>query len=292
MRNRVIDGSANSAGPSSGKAFIGIALLGIALFSFPWFAPSAPTNQYGLAVFPNTGLVVPTAIAGLTSQSGQAATATLAASAGNIFSLPQFTAAYAGEVSARPSGFFSFISLSSPLSAGVYKYDNDVKLAVNATGVPIAGPIEVAYLNLTGGAQLCENFNMSEANTKDIMGFLFGSHKNVCRSTDSLAGLDPAASVNYWMSTLASSYGLSLNYQTEYQSSYNGTPCTYIAGTISNAGAQSGVGAFEMCVSDMYYVPLSFVTRFNMSGYTISMGLNATSVAGAANGQVVDSVPG
>jgi hypothetical protein len=290
MRNGGIYGSARSAGSDAGAAFLGIALIGIALFSLPWFAPSTPTNQYGLAVFQNTSQPVPAALAGLTSLSSQAATEKLATAAGNVFGLPQFSAAYAGTASVRPSGFFSFISLSSPLSAGVYKYGNDLRLTVNATGIPLVGPVTVTYANLTGGTVLCENFNDSKLNSGDIMGVVFGSHKNVCKPSGALVGLNPAASVDFWMSKLAN-YGLSLNYQTEYQSVYNGTPCTYLAGSVSPPGSQSGNGAFEMCVSDTYYVPLSFVAQFTLKGYPISLGLNATSVSNIANRAVVDAVP-
>jgi hypothetical protein len=191
----------------------------------------------------------------------------------------QFTAQYAGIVHLKPSGVGSLTTFSSPINYGIYKYNNDVKLAINATGIPVLGTRTIVYVNpVNGSAVTCTNFKTTANLT--------------CTHSDSVSGINLTQLSSWDISSALSSYGITLDYQTTYQSIYNGVPCTFLSGTITLNG-QPGSGIFEECVSDTLYVPLSYSAYFSgASSGTIAFNLNETAIGNYSQSQYVGSVPG
>ena len=68
-----------------------------------------------------------------------------------------------------------------------------------------------------------------------------------------------------------------------------------MSGAIAQASSNdstTGTGAFDICVSDKYYVPLSFSMYFKSAQSSISVNLNETSISNSSDKSYVDSLPG
>jgi hypothetical protein len=275
-------------GVFDGKFFAVTGAFGIMLFSFLWFG--SPPPAYALPVFPNMGGAVPSALAGITSQSGQAGLEMLARASASIPNESQFTAAYAGSASLSFSGFpMSLISVNSPLGISASRYANDFKVAIGLKSVPLVGQVNLTYLNLTSGSLLCSNMNLTNLKTLSVWNLIFGSHSTACSKSASFSGGTPSAYADQAASQL-SAYGIGLTFLNEYQSAYEGQPCTYLSGSITQA-SQGGTGVFGMCVSDTYYVPLSLAVHFNNTVGTMTAGVNETAIGAYSQRQSVDAVP-
>ena len=272
-----------------GKLFAFTGVFGMMLFSFLWFG--SPPPAYALPAFPNTGGAVPPALANMTSQSSRAGLETLVRASTALPNESQFTVAYSGSASLSFSNFpMSLISVNSPLNISASRYANDFRVNLDLKSAPLIGQVNLTYLNLTGGSLLCSNVNVTDFKTGNIWGLLFGSHTPACTGFSSFAGGTPSRYADQVFSQL-SAYGVGLAFQNEYQSTYEGQPCTYLSGTITQP-SQGGAGVFGMCVSDAYYVPLSMAVHFNNSAETLTAGVNETAIGVHSQKQAVDAVPG
>jgi hypothetical protein len=241
------------------------------------------------APFVDTHTPVPPAISNLTAQGGQAAAASLLKPAANTLSANQLTVNYVGVITVAPSGgYLGWASLSSPIRASAYKYGNDVKLAANATDVPFMGPASLVYANLSSGSWVCTDFNMSALEHEDFAALLGGSRKVSCSGSGAL----PIGNLTAMLSGVLLYQGFTMNFSSEYQSSYNGTPCTYLAGTMERGGAQPANGTFGTCVSDKYYLPLTLAAVLDNGAGTVTISLNATEISTSSQLQDADSLPG
>ncbi|MDE1834311.1 MAG: hypothetical protein KGH64_03155, partial [Candidatus Micrarchaeota archaeon] len=118
-----------------------------------------------------------------------------------------------------------------------------------------------------------------------------GSHQITCSVGSSLAGLDLNRLVLFNFTQL-SNMGIQFDYNTEYQSSYNNQPCTFVAGTVSSEWDSSVNGLFQMCISDVYYAPLSFSISMTSSQGAFAANLNETSITNSSSLSYVTSLPG
>jgi hypothetical protein len=256
---------------------------------------STTPNQAQLPQFQNTGGTVPAAFSSILSQPSLEATQSLAAlSAGYLSSTTRFSVSYKGVLYIQPSGAIGAIaSVSSPLYMNESKYGASTKLSLNATSIPILGNGRLVYAALANGTFTCTNFNASDLSASNITKLLSISHGMSCIRSGTLAGVNISSIAKFNLSSL-SSLG-ALNYTKDYQSTYKGSPCTYIAGnmvqTTSN-GITTGTGEFGECMSDTYYVPLSFAISFSGSSGSASIDLNETSIGNYSNSSYVNSLPG
>jgi len=207
----------------------------------------------------------------------------------------RFTVYYNGSVYIQPAGIVGTIAtIDSPLYFTESKYGTDTKLYINATQLPLLGDGVIAYLNLTNGTISCTNFNASALSTKNYWKALLSNRSVSCIRSNSLAGINLANIAAFNLSIL-NELGLQMQYITEYQSTYKGVPCTYISGIITqNASniSSTGNGAFEMCDSDIYYVPLSFELYFSNNKAKVSVSQNESVIGNYSQQSYVDSVPG
>jgi hypothetical protein len=271
-----------------GKLFAVSGLFGVMLFSFLWFG--SPPPAYALPAFPNTGGTVPSALAGIASQSGRAGLETLARASASVPNESQFTVSYAGKASLSFSHFpLSLISVNSPLGIAASRYANDFKVGMDLESLPVIGQGNLTYVNLTTGSLLCSNVNVTSLKVGNFWNLLFGPRAVTCRNFAAFSGGAPADYADSMISQV-SNYGVALTFGSEYQSVYEGQPCTYISGNL-NESSQGGAGVFGMCISDAYYVPLSLAVHFSNSAEVLTAGVNETTIGAYSQKQAVDSLP-
>jgi len=256
------------------------------------------TKQYApqLPKFQNTSGTIPYELSNVLTQSDQQTTTQITALTQNhTAAVTLFTVSYNGSVYVLPAGIVGSITqVNSPLHIIESKYGQDRKLYINATQLPILGAGEIVYLNLTNGTFSCTNFNASAIETKNYWEALLSNRSVSCIRSNSLAGIN-LENIALFNLTTFTDLGLQLQYRTEYQSTYKGVPCTYISGIITqNASNISsyGSGEFEMCESDIYYVPLSFELYFSNGRAEVSVSQNETSIGNYSQQSYVDSMPG
>lgn len=205
-----------------------------------------------------------------------------------LANVTQFTIMYSGTLQA--SG--SVISISSPISINDYIYGNQHRFEVNVSNVEALGSAEVTYLNITNGTYTCTNFNMSALDSGNYENVLLGSRALTCMRSGTIAGMDIGKLSDFNFSQLSED-GILLKDNEVYQSEYKGIPCTFIAGTVSAQGSGSNGGLFQMCVSDVYYVPLSLsLYATGGSRSTLSLTLNESSISNSSSLSVIDQIPG
>lgn len=252
-------------------------------------------QQPQLPAFQNTNGTVPSQFSGLLSQTSDQTTAQLASISQNaIAKAKQFSVSYSGTFYLKPSGVVgTFAKVNSPIYANESKYGNDTKLSINVTSVPIIGSADIVYINMTNGTYACTNLNSSAASSQNYGKLLSGSHSITCTKSNELAGINLTDLTSFNLSQ-AQNAGLKLNYQTVYQSVYDNMPCTFVSGIMAEPGPNgttTGSGKFQICISDKYYVPLSFSMYFNGQAY-IAMNLNETAIGNSSSQSYVDVLPG
>lgn len=286
------------------KAGIAINLLGalaiIAIIAIIYLLVIGPgtTKQYAVQLpkFQNTTAPIPAAYSNVLTQSDQNTTTHITQLTQNhTAAISLFSVTYNGSVYIQPAGIVGTIAkVNSPLYLFESKYGKNLKLYINATQLPLLGDGEISYINLTNGTYSCTNFNASAISTKNYWKALLSNHSITCIKSNSLAGINLEQIALFNLSVFED-LGLQLEYQTEYQSTYMGVPCTYISGIITqNASniSSSGNGEFEMCESDIYYVPLSFELYFSNNKAQVSVNQNETSIGNYSNQSYVQSLPG
>ena len=80
--------------------------------------------------------------------------------------------------------------------------------------------------------------HMSALEHEDFAALLGGSRKISCSESGAL----PIGNLTAMLSGVLLYQGFTMNFSSEYQSSYNGTPCTYLAGTMERGSAQPANG--------------------------------------------------
>jgi hypothetical protein len=286
------------------KAGIAINLLGalaitviIAVIYLIIFGTGS-SKQYSpqMPKFQNTSAPLPATYSNVLIQSGGETTAHISSLAQNhTAAIRLFTVSYNGSLYVQPAGIVGSIAkVDSPLYLTESKYGSETKLYINATQLPILGEGEIAYINLTNGTFSCTNFNQSAISTKNFWKALLSNRSVSCVKSNSLAGVNLGKIALFNLSVF-SDLGLQLQYQTEYQSTYRGVPCTYISGIITqNASniSSAGNGDFEMCESDTYYVPLSFEMYLGNNKAQVYVNQNETAIGNYSQQSYVQSLPG
>lgn len=266
-------------------------IIGLLVFTFlnsqSNYAPQFPSFQ-------DTHGAVPLAFASVLNQSSQQTTSQLSASAQSaIAKSTEFSVSYNGSIYIRPSGITGSIAkINSPLYVKEEKYGNELKLSINATSLPILGSGNIFLISLANGTYACSNFNASAIASKNYGKIVLGNHNVSCIRSDSIAGINLSSMAAFNLSSLAS-IGVQFNYQKSYQSTYNQMPCTFLSGTLSQPGSNgtTSEGLFQMCISDIYYLPLSLSMYFNSNQGSGSLSLNESSIGDYSSKSYVESVP-
>jgi hypothetical protein len=269
-----------------------LAIAGVVLLALNYFNSAVPQQ---LPAFENLNTMPKQSFAILTSLQGYAATQQLSnITASHLSNMSEFTVNYGGEIHAHGAGAESLLAFSSPLNISLSKYGNDRSLDVNITSASVLGDLNVVYLNLTNGTFTCENFNSTAASSSNQNGVLFGSRKTYCSAGSQLLGVRMNDFANFDLSQLRQ-FGLNPSYTTVYQSDYLGQNCTYVSGTITQNpynGTSTGSGVFGMCISDVYYVPLSLSVIFSGTEGSFSFSINETSISNSSSRSGIDAIPG
>ncbi len=259
---------------------------------------SKSTTQYQsqLPQFQDLSGIVPAAYSSILSQPSAAATQSLASlSSSRLSSVAQFSVSYKGVLYAQPSGALSaIVSVSSPVYMNESKYGNSTKLSLNVTSIPILGNGRLVYATLANGTFTCTNFNVSALSPSNLTKLLGIGHGMSCVKSGAVGGVNIGNIAKFNLSSL-SSLGITLNYLKDYQSTYQGSPCTYISGNmvqLTSNGMTTGTGQFGACMSDSYYVPLSLAVSFGGSAGSVFINLNETSIGNYSSGTYVNSLPG
>ncbi len=246
--------------------------------------------------FSNTNAPVPSQFSAVKNSNSSVATESLVKLAQSALSnTTQLTIIYNGTFSASASGLAGLIaSINSPFTIKDYKYGNDAKFDINATHVSVIGDTRLVYVNNTNGTYLCTNLNISSAYAENL-GSLLQSHKLSCSNTGSVFGFALSYLPNFDFSSMLNFVGLQFDYQTVYQSEYQGVACTYMSGllqSVAQNGTITNIGTFQMCDSDTYYVPLSFSVAASTSGGSAALTMNATVLTNSASESATASLPG
>ncbi len=258
---------------------------------------SSIQSQSQLPEFQNLSGNVPAAFSGILSQSGQGATQTIAAvSTNHLSNTTEFSVSYKGILDVQPSGALGAVaSISSPLYINESKYSNSTKLTFNSTSIPIIGSARLVYAALANGTYTCTNFNTSAVSSGNYGQILSNSNRSIgCVKSSTIAGINIANIAKFNLSSL-SDLGITLTYTKDYQSSYKGMGCTYIAGNmvqLASNGTSTGTGQFGACISDTYYMPLSLAVTFSSKVGSVFVNLNETSIGNYSNSSFVNSLPG
>ncbi len=274
-------------GTSNGMRILGVIGL-IILLSAAYLLLGQGGGVGQFPAFARSGSPTPQQFSGIGNSSGIAATQALAGLAnGGLANTSQFTIRYYGNMAMH----YSVIGVSSPVSIFDSKYAGSRKFAANVSSVEGFGAVEIDYLNITSGRYTCTNFNSTAISEKNYEGALLGSHAISCSKSSTLEGIDMAKIADFNFSQLEQ-LGFRFNYNSVYQSMYNGVACTYIAGSISAPGSGSNGGLFQECLSDVYYVPLSFSLYASGSQGSISLSLNETYMSNSSSLSQIESIPG
>lgn len=249
---------------------------------------SSGSNQQQFPSFQKVNSPVPPAFSSIqNSGNGEFSQNLAALSNGALANVTQLTITYSGTLQA--SG--SVISISSPISINDYIYGTQRKFEINVSSIEGLGSADIAYLNITNGTYTCTNFNSSAVNSGNYENMVLGSHAITCRMTSSISGMDLGKLSEFNFSQLSQD-GIQLQYNDIYQSTYMGTPCTYIAGTATAQGYGNNGGLFQMCVSDVYYVPLSMSIYGSGNGSTFALTINETAISNSSSLGSIDQIPG
>ncbi|MGD0728579.1 MAG: hypothetical protein ABR981_00695 [Candidatus Micrarchaeaceae archaeon] len=282
--------------PGAFLAILIVIIIAAAIFFVADINHSTQTYAPQLPSFPNVSSSIPAAFPNVLSEPSSQSTLQLKQlSQSSLSNISQFTILYNGSIQVRPSGFTSSIaSVDSPIYMNESKYHSNLKLYIKATSLPVIGTGEIFFLNQTNGTFICTNFNASAASNGKYSNLILGSRSISCINSDNLIGINFNQLAYFNLNELAN-FGINVAYQKSYQSKYNGIPCTFVSGNLTELGSNSsiiGKGAFEMCYSDTYYMPLSFSAYMNGNNGAFAMNLNASSISNSSSQSYVESLPG
>jgi hypothetical protein len=308
------------------KAILAIAVL-VAVIAVTAYALSGGFHSQNKA-----GSGAPAAINGTLSQGNLNAYALSSLALNYTKSQSQFHVNYSGEGKVSGTGLLSIVSYSMPIAVKYSKYGKDSRFDINITNIPFINSIYIGLINDSSGIFSCLNMNLSRsmlniANTSNqtLQNITHTScYKGNANSTSATSSNAPA-NVSAFDTTGLSSEQLKhmrINLTEEVQSTYDGMQCTFISGTFSHIfgalaeqeqqGAQqqnsisggntSAGGKFSMCISNQYYIPLTFnasvtptsQTQSNYGNGSISLGLDmaVTSIGPTASDSYITSLPG
>ena len=255
----------------------------------------APAGPPQLPNFPNTNVTAPPALAKALAQPGQQVPTSIAELTQNtLLNSNSFTIKYNGSLYIEPSGIGSLATVYSPMYLELSKYNNETKFSLNATALPVLGVGELAYLNLNNGTFVCTNFNLTAISAQNYESILFGKKGIYCTRPGNAVRINLNGLKSFNLSEIRNA-GISLNYKNSYQSVYKNIPCTYVYGLLNQTAANgtvTGNGKFQMCYSDIYYVPLSISLYFVDKDATLEMTLNETNIGNYSNQSYVEKLPG
>jgi len=247
-----------------------------------------------ITFFPNLNSTPPQQFSSLPTFSGTQTSAALAnLSSSQLHNMSEFAISYSGQVYAKGSGIESVVSFLSPLNVSYLKYESNESFDINATSASAFGDVNINYLNITNGTYTCTNFNSSAASSGNADKLLFGSRSEDCVNGNQIAGVNLARLAQFNFSQ-AAQYGIIMHYSALYQSQYDGMPCTYLYGNLSEVNSSAGNignGEFGMCISDAYYVPLSLSAYISGVHGVFSVSINETNITNYTSAAQVEKLP-
>lgn len=252
-----------------------VVVAGIALIFFSGSNNSVQLPSQ-ITYLPRVNGTIPRELSGFASGQNPALTiATLTKS--HIANVTNLTVIYNGSLTAKPPGTLgAVLTISSPMRVVINRYKSSKRVYINASGIPAIGSAQITYLNTTNGTSVCTNLNTTALSRGDAS-HLGAAGGSTCTKSSTLLGFDFEKLSNFNFSQL-SQIGIKLQYQNEYPSIYNGVPCTFISGSITQVdynNNQVGSGNFGFCVANKSFLPLdisgSFQSQQSGSG-TLTIG--------------------
>lgn len=251
-------------------------------------------SKIAAPAFPKSNMPIPAQLSSMSNLSSPAATQNLVTLAqSHLENLSQYTISYSGTISIDPSGIAGTLaSINSPFSVNYYKFHNSSRFDMNITTVPLIGRLDISYLNNSRGSFFCSNFNTTAISSKSPQAILSGSGVITCSNISSISvGVNVAQATNFNISAILQGSGINFVYSTAYQTDYQGIPCTYLTGPVNNASSGQ-IGTFQMCISNTYYVPLSFLVHASTKQGSFSLAMNETQITNSSSQNEVESLPG
>lgn len=257
------------------------------------------------ASFQRTNAMVPTQFSSLanSSQSTDALKVISTLAIAGVQNASEFSISYSGNLAIKPSGVLgAALNINSPLYIQYYKYNKAAKLNVSVSSVSVFGHAQVTYVNTTSGsAYVCSNLNTTAIQKLNPSKILVGAI--TCANATSLLGVNlqevskfnVSSAIGGQVQTSNYSSGIQFRPNNVYESTYRGEACTFIAGNVlytAQNGTITNEGAFQMCVSNQYYVPLSLSVNTQSSQASMSVAINETNMTSATNPSQINSLPG
>ncbi len=251
-----------------------------AIVVFHVLAPAKAST--GVVSLPQSNAPMPSNFAAAVSDKQNALSLLTKLSATHLQNQSTLNVTYTGSLYAKISGIPLISSFTTPVSLNYVKYYNDTRLVLGIS-LPVIGDTEVQYLELSNASYVCSNLNIS-AMVQSGPAAVF-QHKKGWSCIEAIGSLNFSFSNLTGMNLpIMPELGIFPALNTSYQSEFNGMPCTYvkttIPGTVVN-GTVVGGGEMATCISNAYYVPLSFALYFAGKSNSASMVLNESAISAA-----------
>lgn len=203
----------------------------------------------------------------------------------------QFHVFYNGSFAAHVAQISFIPSFSTPLNVRKSVYAGNSKFEINATGVPVAGDVDIQYLSLSNGTYVCTNFNASALSSNPSLLVTNKGSPECTQGSGISSALGELAQFNF---SSLEYYGIQAQYNDSYQSSYMGAPCTFVdySLTQSQDGSVGGIGSLQLCISNAYSVPVSIGMNLSTEGgNAFRLVLNESSIGNSASQGYTETLP-
>ncbi len=191
------------------------------------------------------------------------------------------------------SGTYSVLSLDFPINLEYANVNNNWRLKLNATSIPLFGNITAYSIYKNGTLYSCSQNTVYNDSGRSV--------STQCRieKNNSISGISVSS---------LSNYNIKINKISE--SSYNGIPCLFVSGNAdnittpesSNSTVPSNYNAninVSTCIYTQYRLPLNLsinMTAINKTNsnqkITLNLKLNEVSIVNNVNQTYVDTLPG
>ncbi|MCL4365026.1 MAG: hypothetical protein M1569_01780 [Candidatus Marsarchaeota archaeon] len=240
----------------------------------------------------------------LSSQPNKTLAGVMGVEAVKVASLSNLNVTYAGHalISLKGAGALGNVQFTIPFVVSYQKLGNNSRMYFNASGIPILGNMTGTEISLANGTSY---------SCTSISSFEIGAPSNtagvrcILRSKTLTGSQSPALQSSVNLTQLGSTVR-ALNTQQPNSTSvviagqrqYNGQGCVFVLmnGRI-NQSNMTGDFSANMCLSNLYYIPLNLTISANVTtgttiGYDIAASLNETSIGTPTTLASISSLPG
>ncbi len=294
------------------KKFLGIGIIGIiaaivvllllsgAMFLLYVTGAFTPAPSFSLPSFPQNDAPAPIGISNTLQQIKAGNPGVLSKLSYNyINSSPEFHVNYTGNIYARLNFSVDGIHIGtfeSPIYLWIAKYGKNLHIWADIISIPILGNEEIQYVDNTNGLFICPTFNYTSLVSGNVGSLL--SKQGSCLRVENSIETSP---INFGTIAAFNLSGLGINVNNDYnpnfdsyQSDFYGMNCTAIEGYyLSGSGstANAPIGMYTTCLSNTYYIPLSFGANFSGSFGKVLIVLNETSIGNSSIENKVENLP-